>query len=157
MKFTRIAILIVRFGHLTSNDKPYKKLFKEIFSFSRNNGDFSPTDCELYHIPNSMRRVFEEFLLFKSDNNIIPTQAQRTKIEDIIIQSTNGKIIDGRAISSGSYLNRTKNTKLGELLTLINVLSHSAQHNPNQVLTSAKFLMKLIEDMDSVHFNAMKR
>lgn len=141
---------------LTSNDKPYKKLFKEIYTFSRNNGNISPTDCELYHIPNSMRRVFEEFLLFKSDSNIIPTQAQRPKIEDIIIKSTDGKTIDGRVISSGTYLNSNKKNKLGELLTLINVLSHSAQHNPNQVLTSAKFLMKLIEDMDSVHYNAMR-
>ena len=86
-----------------------KKLFKEIYDFStQSNTHTTPTDCELYHIPNSMRRVFEEFLQFKSYKTIIPTQAQRSKVEAIIVQSTDGKNINGNMISSGNYLTGAK-------------------------------------------------
>lgn len=104
-----------------------------------------------------MRRVFEEFLQFKSSSEITPTQNQRSKVENIIIQSTEGKKIDNVLIEGDSYLNGSKKTKLGKLLTAINVLSHKANRNPDEIHQSAKFMMKLIEDMDKAHFVAMKQ
>ena len=49
----------------------------------------------------------------------------------------------------------TKKRKLGAFLTNINVLSHQP-YRAIDVINSAKFLMKYIEDVDKVHFNAMK-
>lgn len=141
---------------ISADATPYRKLFKEIYEFSKMDKTQIPSDCEQYHIPNSMRRVFEEFLQFKSSQNIIPTSAQIAKVEAIIIESTNNKIINGTTITKDNYLTEKKKCKLNTLLTLVNVLSHTAQHNPREILSSAKFLMQLIEDMDKAHFVAMK-
>ncbi len=140
---------------ISKAEKPYKKLFQEIYAFANN--DNIPTEAECYHIPNSMRRVFEEFLSFKFNGNIIPTIAQVSKVELIITQSTNGrKVRNEERIYGNDYLNSRKKSKLNEFLTVINVLSHKPDNNPQSIQRSAKFMMTLIEDMDSAHFNAMK-
>lgn len=48
-----------------------------------------------------------------------------------------------------------KKRDLGAFLTNINILSHQP-YRAIDVIDSAKFLMKYIEDVDKVHFNAMK-
>lgn len=46
--------------------------------------------------------------------------------------------------------------KLSALLSVINIFSHESGNNPEEIFKSAKFMMTLIDDMDSTHFNAMK-
>ena len=48
-----------------------------------------------------------------------------------------------------------RKTRLRCILTNINILSHQP-YRAIDVIDSAKFLMKYIEDVDKVHFNAMK-
>ncbi|BDH84660.1 AAA family ATPase [Lactococcus lactis] len=140
---------------ISKSEKPYKKLFQEIYAFSQREN--SPDEADCYHIPNSMRRVFEEFLSFKFNGSIIPTIAQLSKVELIITQSTNGrKVRNEDRMYDNNYLNSRKKAKLNEFLTVINVLSHKSDNNPQSIHKSAKFMMTLIEDMDSAHFNAMK-
>lgn len=137
-----------------SNISPYRKLFKEINEFITKDVNFL-NDCDIYHTPNSMRRVFEEFLQFKNSTEITPTKSQQVQIEETIIKSTDGKEIDGKKCSGGSYLSGKKRSKLGQLLIITNVLSHSARHDTTEIYQAAKFLMQLIKDMDSAHYHAM--
>lgn len=130
---------------IDSGVKPYKKLFSEIYSLSLKNKNQKLDDCDLYHTPNSMRRIFEEFLQFKSSKNILPQKSFQKKIEGIICTATNKK-----------ELSNTKKQKLSSLLTIINVLSHTAQYNSSELISSAKFLMSLIEEMDKSHYLAMR-
>src|SRR5699024_1260609 len=119
--------------------RPYQMLFKEIYRFSEKSRDEELNYCEVYHLPNSMRRVFEEFLSFKSSKGIIPTHSSKAHIEDIMdIKSNNQK------------------QKLSLLLSICNVLSHKASYNPDEILESAKFLMNLIKREDEKHFLAMR-
>lgn len=50
---------------LSRKVKPYNYLFKEIFEFSRKSNEDLKTECEIYHYPNVMRRIFEEWYGFK--------------------------------------------------------------------------------------------
>ncbi|WP_017548143.1 AAA family ATPase [Salinicoccus carnicancri] len=124
---------------LKIHDKPYKKLFKEIYFLSEKTRDEILSDCEVYHLPNSMRRVLEEFLSFKSPNGITPTKQKQKAIENIFKITSN-----------------TQKTKLGQLLTLCNVMSHSTRHNPEEIWKSAKFLMNQIKEIDHCHYLAMR-
>lgn len=121
------------------NDDPYKMLFQEVYIFSQKNKDEELKHCEVYHLPNSMRRIFEYFLSFKSSNNIIPTSSSKSQIENIMDITSN-----------------TKKRKLATLLSITNVLSHKVSYNPDEILESAKFLMQQIKNVDSKHFYAMR-
>ena len=123
-------------------EKPYKYLFKEIYEFSRQNGNELKSECQIYHYPNVMRRVFEEWYSFKIGEDINFTSTHQKRIvNDLKITSNNGK------------------TKLGLLLKVCNILSHSinGSKNPQEIHQSAKYLMRLIEDNDGLHFNNMKK
>lgn len=128
-------------SQLKNIEKPYKYLFKEIFEFSQKREDDLKTDCQIYHYPNVMRRVFEEWYGFKigKDLNLTSSQQERV-INDLLIKDTAEK------------------TKLGLLLKVCNILSHSinGSKNPQEIHQSAKYLMELIEDKDRLHFNNMK-
>lgn len=119
-----------------SKGNPYKFMFKEIYELSRKRKLSS--DCEYFHIPNTMRKVFEEFLFFKT-NGILPQNSRKEYIEEKFeIITTKDKV------------------KLGTLLTVINVLSHTNVKTNEDILTAAKFLMKIIEKNDKLHYDAMK-
>lgn len=123
---------------------PYKKLFQEIYKVStKKQGDITDDDCYYYHSINNIRRVFEEFLSFKLKNNSLPQKSNQSEIEEVY------------RIMTGREMGKTKKIKLGAFLTNINVLSHQP-YRAIDVINSAKFLMKYIEDVDKVHFNAMK-
>lgn len=124
-----------------TNESPYQHLFKEIYEFSRNTDANNMTDCEIYHYPNMMRRVLEEFLSFKAQNSN-PT-------------SDNSNVI--KFVLRGKSPSNNDNLKLGVLLSVCNILSHKCSKNPSEILSSAKFLMKKIEDTDPLHYNTMKQ
>jgi hypothetical protein len=122
---------------------PYKHHFLEIFELSERANTDNLTDCEIYHFPNIMRSVLEEFLRFKA------TKATPTKTNENII----GKILFNREWNNISNENKTK---LGQLLNICNILSHNLSRNPDEVLSSAKFLMNRIKEVDINHFNTNK-
>jgi len=128
-------------SQLKNIEKPYKYLFKEIFEFSQKREDDIKTECEIYHYPNVMRRVFEEWYSFKIGKDLNLTSSQHDRI-----------------INDLSIKDNAEKTKLGLLLKVCNILSHSinGSKNPQEIHQSAKYLMKLIADNDKLHYNNMK-
>ena len=126
---------------LSRKVKPYNYLFKEIYEFSKKSGEDIKTECQIYHYPNVMRRIFEEWYGFKIGRNLNFTSNLQKQIEnDFNITSNNQK------------------TKLGLLIKVCNILSHSinGSMNPQEIHQSANYLMRLIEDKDKLHFDKMK-
>lgn len=124
-----------------NNEKPYKYLFKEIYEFTQKGEDELKTECQIYHYPNVMRRVFEEWYGFKLGKNITFTSHIQNDVAKVFkITSNNEK------------------TKLGLLIKVCNILSHSinGSMNPQEIQQSAKYLMKLINDNDPLHYERMK-
>src|SRR5690554_7935845 len=122
-------------------EKPYNYLFKEIYEFSRKSDEDLKTECQIYHYPNVMRRIFEEWYGFKIGRDLNFTSNLQKQIESHFrITSNNQK------------------TKLGLLIKVCNILSHSinGSMNPQEIHQSAKYLMRLIEDKDKLHFDNMK-
>ncbi len=127
---------------LSSKEKPYKYLFKEIFAFSQKSEEELKTECQIYHYPNVMRRIFEEWYGFKVGRDLNFTSNLQKQVEsNFAITSNNEK------------------TKLGLLIKVCNILSHSinGSMNPYEIHQSAKYLMRLIKDKDKLHFDNMKQ
>lgn len=123
-------------------EKPYNYLFKEIYEFSRKSDEDLKTECQIYHYPNVMRRIFEEWYGFKIGKDLNFTSNLQKQIEnDFSITSNNQK------------------TKLGLLIKVCNILSHSinGSMNPQEIHQSAKYLMRLIKNKDKIHFDNMKQ
>jgi ABC-type multidrug transport system ATPase subunit len=121
-----------------SKGNPYKFMFKEIFDLSQKHT--LSTDCDYFHIPNTLRKVFEEFLFFKTNKNMLAQNSHKKEIE-----------------SKFNITSMRDKTKLGTLLKVANVLSHTNTKTNDDILTSAKFLMKLIKNNDKLHYDAMKQ
>lgn len=124
------------------NITPYKKLFLEIYQLQSKSVE-ELDECNIYHAANSMRRIFEEFLNFKKPN-LLPQKSSQNEIQEIYRNVT------------GEDLGNNRKRKLGSLLTFINVLSHRPIKS-EEVITNSKTLMRLIEDIDKVHFDEMKK
>ena len=124
-----------------TNESPYKHGFKEIYDFSQKTNCSDLSDCEIYHYPNIMRKILEEFLSFKIKNSS-PTQDNFNNIKNVLC--------NGSATSTDELM-------IGTLLNVCNILSHRASRNPDEILKSAKYLMKKIELVDKQHFNTMKQ
>ena len=91
---------------LSSKEKPYNYLFKEIYEFSRKSDEDLKSECQIYHYPNVMRRIFEEWYGFKLGKNLLFTSNLQKRIESHFkITSNNEK------------------TKLGLLIKVCNILS----------------------------------
>jgi wobble nucleotide-excising tRNase len=127
---------------LSSKEKPYNYLFKEIYAFSRKSDEDLKTECQIYHYPNVMRRIFEEWYGFKIGKDMNFTSNLQKRIESHFkITSNNEK------------------TKLGLLIKVCNILSHSinGSMNPQEIHQSSKYLMNLISKNDKLHFDHMKQ
>lgn len=123
-------------------EKPYNYLFKEIYLFSQKSEEESKTECQIYHYPNVMRRIFEEWYGFKVGRSLnFNNNLQKQVEEHFKIISNNEK------------------RKLGLLIKVCNILSHSINNsiNPGEIHQSAKYLMELIRRSDELHFNEMKK
>ena len=122
-----------------TNETPYKHNFKEIYEFSQKSDCSNLNDCEIYHYPNIMRKILEEYLSFKVKKSS-PTSSNLNNIKLALC---------GEKPSANDEL------RLGTLLNVCNILSHKASRNPDEILKSAKFLMNKIKDSDKLHFNTM--
>lgn len=126
---------------LSSKEKPYNYLFKEIYDFSEKSEEDIKNECQIYHYPNVMRRIFEEWYSFKVGKNIKFTSNIQNQIASVFNITSN-----------------SEKAKLGVLIKVCNILSHSinGSKNPQEIHQSAKYLMKLIADNDKLHFDNMK-
>ncbi len=117
-------------------------MFKEIYVFSQKSEEELKTECQIYHYPNVMRRIFEEWYGFKVGRDLNFTSNLQKQVE-----------------SHFGITSNDEKTKLGLLIKVCNILSHSinASMNPTEIHQSAKYLMKLIDKNDKLHFNNMKR
>lgn len=123
-----------------TNETPYKHGFKEIYEFSLKTNCNDMSDCEIYHYPNIMRKILEEFLEFKVKNSL-PTYSNFNNIKLVLC---------------GNNPSRNDELAIGTLLNVCNILSHKASRNPDEILKAAKFLMTKIKNVDELHFNTMK-
>ncbi len=123
---------------------PYNLLFKEVSDASLITRNQEVDERYLAHIPNAMRRVFEEFLSFKSSGRVYAQYSNMDKILQMYKQATGLETVSG-----------SKKRKLAALLDMINILSH-VPIKCNEIPENARFLLSLIEDMDKVHFDYMK-
>ncbi len=123
-----------------TNETPYKHDFKDIYEFSQKQDCSNMTDCEIYHYPNIMRKILEEFLSFKVKNNN-PTYTNFNNIKKVLC---------------GDNPTNKNEMSIGMLLNVCNILSHKATRNPDEILKSAKFLMNKIEAVDKLHYDTMK-
>jgi uncharacterized chromosomal cassette SCCmec type IVc protein CR006 len=130
----------------------YARLFKEVYEISNLKGSEGLSDCQVNHSLNSMRRVFEEYLSFKSKTILLPQVSNFGQIKEIYEIS---RSVDGnRKPISSRY-----EPKLRTFLSDINVGSHRITNvdGKYKIVEYAATLMKYIEDTDKVHYNAMKQ
>lgn len=125
--------------------KPYRLLFNEVYHFSKK----SPTeisDDEVIHMPNTLRRVLEEYLSFRINID----RATQNNAEDIF------KLLTGK--DDVSTIKPQKKIKLNSLLSVCNILSHQASSQPknkNEILNATKCFVDCLENIDKLHINKM--
>ncbi len=126
---------------LSSKEKPYNYLFKEIYDFSEKSEEDIKNECQIYHYPNVMRRIFEEWYSFKVGKNVKFTSNIQNQIASVFNITSN-----------------SEKAKLGVLIKVCNILSHSinGSMNPQEIHQSAKYLMQIIKDNDPLHYERMK-
>lgn len=124
--------------------KPYIMLYREVDTFRQADAS-NVTDEVALHMPNTMRRVLEEYVKFRVNVDF----ATASHNEDI------AKALFGEELSK---LSNTKKQKLNQLLSVCNILSHKANHpkNPSEIHESAKFLISSIEQYDKYHHLKMR-
>jgi wobble nucleotide-excising tRNase len=123
--------------------KPYVMLYREVNDFKLTDVNEISDETAL-HMPNTMRRVLEEYVKFRVNIDF----ATAGHDDDI------AKALFGEALSK---LSNTKKQKLNNLLAICNILSHKANHpkNPSEIHESAKFLVGSIEQFDKYHHHKM--
>lgn len=126
-----------------SNIPPYHHNFLDVYEFSQKPDTTNLDDCDIYHLPNIMRQVLEGFLGFKTHKSS-PTKNNEVEIGRVLFNKEWAVITEG------------EKTELGQLLLVTNVNSHSSSRSPDEILQSAKFLMKRIKSIDERHFNTNK-
>lgn len=126
-----------------SNISPYHHNFVEVYNFSLKPDTTNLDDCDVYHMPNIIRQVLEGFLQFKVRRSS-PTKDNEKEIARVLF----GK--------EWAAVTEDEKTKLGQLLLVINVNSHSSSRSPDEVLASSKFLMGKLKKIDERHYNTNK-
>ena len=123
------------------NETPYMHDFKEIFEFSKLPDVNDLDECAIYHYPNVMRKVLEHYMEFKvSDSS--PTLNNISNVKVALCGNVN-------SVSPNDEL------EISTLLDVCNIMSHKFSRNPEQVLKSAKYLMRKIKETDGNHFARM--
>ena len=123
------------------NETPYMHDFKEIYEFSQLTNVDDLDECEIYHYPNVMRKVLERYMEFKVSNSS-PTLDNINNVKIALCENVNN-------VSHNDEL------EIPALLDVCNIMSHKFSRNPEQVLKSAKYLMRKIKDTDGNHFAKM--
>ncbi|MFZ1250632.1 MAG: AAA family ATPase [Candidatus Microsaccharimonas sp.] len=124
---------------------PYRKLYKEIYEFSQKSADQLTPD-EALHMPNTMRRVLEEYIRF----NFGIALATQSSYNEIAVALFETDVIN---------ISANNEAKLKKLLSVCNVLSHGTPptRSITEIHTSSRFLMNRIKDINTYHHNEMKQ
>lgn len=123
------------------NETPYMHDFKEIYEFSQLDTVDDLDECEIYHYPNVMRKVLERYMEFKVTNSS-PTLDNINNVKIALCENVN-------------KVSHKDELEIPTLLDVCNIMSHKFSRNPEQVLKSAKYLMRKIKDTDGNHFAKM--
>lgn len=124
---------------------PYKRLYKEVYDFSQKN--FSDINAdETLHIPNTMRRVLEEYIRFNFGIDLA-TQTRYNEIAEALFEDR------------VSNISANNEAKLKTLLSVCNILSHGAPQTRSvaEIHTSARFLINRMETINKYHHTRMKQ
>lgn len=124
---------------------PYKAMFKEIYEFSKMQ-ESDPCFSELaIHIPNTMRRVLEEYLSFNGGISAVSANAA-IKIYGVFYPD----------IQWGEASNNAR-CKIRRLINVTNIFSHRPPHveSNSEVYQVAKELMTIMRTTNKPHFDAM--
>lgn len=124
---------------ISTKDSPYRHMFREVYDLSKKD-PHDMSECDIYHMPNAMRKILEEFLSFKVVNN----QPTRANVKNVSLALYGEYPLDAR-----------RETRIKEFLDVCNVLSHRGERSQNEIHCAARFLMERIADRDSDHFHAM--
>ena len=125
------------------NETPYMHDFKEIYEFSKKSNTDDLDECEIYHYPNVMRKVLEEYMKFKVSNSS-PTLDNINNVKIALCGDVNN-------------CSRQDDIQIPTLLDVCNILSHKSARNPEQILKSAQYLMRKIKEIDINHFSTMTK
>lgn len=123
---------------------PYRKLFKEVYDFSQKQLTDVSSE-ESLHMPNTMRRVLEEYLRFNVDIEFA-TQAKYNEIARVLLEQ---EVVN---------ISANNEAKIKTLLSVCNILSHGTPRNrsASEIHASARFLMNRLKDINKYHFDEMK-
>lgn len=125
------------------NETPYMHDFKEIYEFSKKATTDDLDECEIYHYPNVMRKVLEEYMKFKVSNSS-PTLDNINSVKIALCGSVNN-------------CSKNDDIQIPTLLDVCNIFSHKSSRNPEQILKSAQYLMKKLRNIDINHFSTMTK
>ena len=123
---------------------PYRKLFKEVYDFSQKQLTDVSSE-ESLHMPNTMRRVLEEYLRFNIDIEFA-TQAKYNEIARVLLEQ---EVVN---------ISANNEAKIKTLLSVCNILSHGTprSRSASEIHASARFLMNRLKDINKYHFDEMR-
>ncbi|MGB3945577.1 MAG: AAA family ATPase [Candidatus Saccharimonadales bacterium] len=124
---------------------PYKRLYKEVYDFSQKSFSDVSAD-EVLHIPNTMRRVLEEYIRFNFGIDLA-TQTRYNEIAEALFEDR------------VSNISASNEARLKTLLSVCNILSHGTPHtrSVSEIHTSARFLINRMEAINKYHHTRMKQ
>lgn len=124
---------------------PYKRLYKEVYDFSQKNIS-DVTAEEALHIPNTMRRVLEEYIRFNFSIDLA-TQTHFNEIAQALFEEEVANISEKNG------------ARLKMLLSVCNILSHGAPRTRsiNEIHASARFLINRMLVINKYHHDKMKQ
>lgn len=127
---------------------PYQKLFKEIYTFSQMDQSDSSFEETALHMPNTMRRVLEEYLSFNCGVSSVGAGN---------IQAIGEALFSEK--KSWTKVSQNQRSNLSLLLSVTNLFSHkiAEKHDAATIQKCAKFMMNRIAASNHPHFVAMKQ
>lgn len=128
-----------------SEVSPYRKLYKEVYDFSQKSvNDVTPD--EALHMPNTMRRVLEEYIRFNFGIELA-TQAHFPEIAQALFEKDLAQI------------SQNNEAKLKMLLSVCNILSHGAPRTRSlgEIHSSSRFLINRMNEINKYHHDKMKQ
>jgi hypothetical protein len=124
---------------------PYRKLYKEVYDFSQKTVNDVTAD-EALHMPNTMRRVLEEYIRFNFGIELA-TQAHFNEIAQALFEKDLAQI------------SQNNEAKLKTLLSVCNILSHGAPRTRSlsEIHSSSRFLIARMNEINKYHHDKMKQ
>ncbi|MDR2748713.1 MAG: AAA family ATPase [Bifidobacteriaceae bacterium] len=126
--------------------KPYKYNFIKLLEFSEKKDASQFTDCEIYHYPNLLRIVLEEYISFiLQDESVQPNSnvSNKNKIIKVLYNEEPDKVGDDERI------------RLESFLSVCNILSHEFSRSPDDILNAAKFFLERIKKTNKQHYDSI--